>query len=283
MPGSHVRLPSFALRTAGIATGVAVHALFAVTVYYLFVFLQGTPPRPGHASLALDAVLALQFGVIHTVLLLPGTRKRLERVIPSAFYGLFFCTVTCATLLVAMAYWQVGSWAVWELSGWANVAMQALWYGSWAALFYSLSLMGGFGYQTGWVPWWAWLHGRPAPRRKFEPHGAFLLLRHPVYLSLLGLVWCTPHMTVDRALLVTIWTLYVFVGSYCKERRLIHYLGDTYRQYQAEVPGYPGMLMGPLARRRFTTAEVATLPAGVIRVAAAQSQHANEQSQPVQG
>jgi hypothetical protein len=29
---------------------------------------------------------------------------------------------------------------------------------------------------------------------------------------------------------------------------LQHYLGPTYREYQARVPGYPGMILGPLAR-----------------------------------
>jgi protein-S-isoprenylcysteine O-methyltransferase Ste14 len=74
------------------------------------------------------------------------------------------------------------------------------------------------------------------------------LLRHPVYLGFLGLVWFVPCMTIDRATLTAVWTVYVFVGSYLKDRRMVHYLGMSYRQYQAEVPGYPLMLAGPLGR-----------------------------------
>jgi hypothetical protein len=33
-----------------------------------------------------------------------------------------------------------------------------------------------------------------------------------------------------------------------KDRRMEHYLGTTYRRYQAEVPGFPGMPFGPLTR-----------------------------------
>jgi protein-S-isoprenylcysteine O-methyltransferase Ste14 len=73
-------------------------------------------------------------------------------------------------------------------------------------------------------------------------------MRHPVYLSFLGLIWFVPTVTLDRALLIAVWTVYVFVGSYLKDRRLQHYLGPTYREYQARVPGYPGMIAGPLAR-----------------------------------
>jgi hypothetical protein len=55
-------------------------------------------------------------------------------------------------------------------------------------------------------------------------------------------------MTADRAILTAVWTAYVFVGSYLKDRRLLYYVGEPYRRYLAEVPGYPGMVAGPLGR-----------------------------------
>jgi hypothetical protein len=55
-------------------------------------------------------------------------------------------------------------------------------------------------------------------------------------------------MTIDHALLTGTWTLYIFVGSVLKDRRLEFYLRDDYREYAARVPGYPGMPFGPLAR-----------------------------------
>jgi hypothetical protein len=55
-------------------------------------------------------------------------------------------------------------------------------------------------------------------------------------------------MTIDRAVLTGVWTVYVFVGSYLKDRRMVHYLGTPYLEYQSQVPGYPLMLAGPLGR-----------------------------------
>ncbi|MEI7781782.1 MAG: hypothetical protein WCJ18_07640, partial [Planctomycetota bacterium] len=43
---------------------------------------------------------------------------------------------------------------------------------------------------------------------------------------------------------------YIFVGSALKDGRLVHFMGDTYRDYQARVPGYPGVGFGPLGRVR---------------------------------
>jgi len=59
----------------------------------------------------------------------------------------------------------------------------------------------------------AWLRGREARRDWPEPRGVYRVLRHPIYLSFLGLVWLTPAMTPDRALLTAVWTVYIFVGS----------------------------------------------------------------------
>ena len=57
-------------------------------------------------------------------------------------------------------------------------------------------------------------------------------------------------MTLDHALLTGIWTIYIFIGSWLKDRRLEFYLGETYREYETRVPGYPFMTWGPLGLRR---------------------------------
>ena len=118
---------------------------------------------------------------------------------------------------------------------------------TWIALFHSLAL-NGLGYQTGLKPWWCWVRRRRLPPRKFREAGAFRVMRHPVYLSFLGLIWFTPTVTLDRAVLIALWTGYVFVGSWLKDRRLTFFMGAAYREYQSRVPGYPGMLAGPLGR-----------------------------------
>ncbi len=236
-------------RAAGIGFGVATHALFAVTVVFLYRFLEATERDHPVGSLLTDVVLALQFSLLHSALLHPAVRSRLTRWIGPPFYGCFFCVATCLQLLVTFAFWQRSEVVVWRLDGVPQSLMQAGFLVSWVLLFYSLYLS-GLGWQTGLTPWWAWVRNRPAPRRSFDPCGAYRLLRHPVYLSFGGLLWFTPVMTLDHALLTGIWTTYIFVGSWLKDRRLERFIGDDYRSYMARVPGYPFILLGPLARVR---------------------------------
>ncbi len=68
-------------------------------------------------------------------------------------------------------------------------------------------------------------------------------------------------MTLDHAVLTAVWTAYIFYGSTLKDRRLVHYLGNTYREYARRVPGYPLVMVGPLGRwNHIEMASVATVP-----------------------
>jgi hypothetical protein len=182
------------------------------------------------------------------LLLLPATRTRIEQLLPGALHGVLFTVVTCLSLLLLIHAWQPSGFLLWHVTGIAALAIHAAYLLSWVGLLYSV-LLTGAGFQTGWTPFWAWLRGAPVPRRRFEVRGAYRWLRHPVYLSFLGLVWFTPVVTGDRALFIGLMTAYVFIGSHLKDCRLVYYLGHTYREYEMRVPGYPVIGLGPLGRR----------------------------------
>ena len=177
-----------------------------------------------------DGFLALQFAVVHSLILLPAMRSRISQLMPSQLYGSVFAVATCATLWPMFLFWRASTHTLWEATGWAGVTIQACFYLSWVALFLSLRIS-GFGYQTGWTQWLYWYRREPLPRRPLSVNGPYRWMRHPAYLSFMGLIWFTPHMTADHAILTATWTAYIFVGSYLKDRRLLFYTGDAYRNY----------------------------------------------------
>ena len=235
-------------RLIGFSFGIGTQAVLAVTVVGLFSFLRyGTVPGTGSWMLV-DTLLALQFAVPHSVLLHPATRRRLRAVISAEFYGAFFCVCTCISLLLIFRFWRSTHSVVWDLYGIGAQFMIGAFCLSWAGMLYSIGLT-GFGFQTGWTQWRHWYRSEKLPRRDFEVRGVYRVMRHPVYLGFLGLIWFTPQMTVDHALLAGIWTIYIGLGSMLKDQRLLFYLGDSYRVYMEQVAGYPMLISGPLARR----------------------------------
>lgn len=248
-------IPERIRRIGGIAYGFGNQLLFLITVWYLFWFLRDGSVSNRHDHWIIrDCALALAFAVAHSVMLVPATRKKLTAWIPNAFYDSTFCIVTCTSLLLLFFQWRPSETVLWQLTGAAAAMTRLAFYACWCALFYSLALT-GLGYQNGWTPFYYWLRRQKPPRREFKPRGAYKLVRHPVYLSFLGLVWFTPQMTLDHAALTAIWTAYIFYGSFLKDRRLEGFVGEPYRQYQRRVPGYPLVPCGPLARRPESTVE----------------------------
>jgi len=235
------------LRLMGFTFGIVTQALFAFTVVGLFAFLR-YGPVPGTQSWPLiDTLLALQFAIPHSLLLHPITRSRLRSVIAAEFYSAFFCICTCVSLLLIFRYWRSTNSVIWDLHGTGATYMTAAFYCSWAWMLYSISLT-GLGFQTGWTQWQYWYREEKLPRRDFTARSLYCYMRHPVYLGFLGLIWFTPTMTADHALLTGVWTIYIAIGSVLKDQRLSFYLGDSYRLYMQKVAGYPLMTAGPLAK-----------------------------------
>lgn len=242
-PTTTITLP----RILGYAFGVGTQLLFLCTAYQLFLFLRGPLSVSEHFHPLRDGVLALFFAWPHSLLLLPAVQKWLKTYVHPQMMGCVHCVATCISLLVLFPLWSVSRDGLWELHGWPAMLMQLGFYGSWAALLLSL-WQSGMGYQTGLLPWLYWVRGKKSPRREMNTSGAFRIMRHPVYLSFLGLIWFTPHMTWDHVILTTVWTLYIYFGSYMKDRRLLHYIGQPYREYAQRVPGFPVIGLGVLGK-----------------------------------
>ena len=175
----------------GFVFGIGTQALFAMTVVGLFSFLR-FGQIPGTASWVLvDALLALQFAIPHSVLLHSKTRARLRSVISTEMYGAFFCLCTCVSLLIILRYWRSTSSVVWDLDGIAATGMTGAFYCAWIWMLYSISLT-GFGYQTGWTQWQYWYRGEKLPRRDFESRSLYRVMRHPVYLLAVNVALLLP-------------------------------------------------------------------------------------------
>lgn len=230
-----------------IVLGLSAQAAFQLLVLTLIWFMQFGAAAPAGAdawwwpaALGFDALLVLGFGLPHSLLLLPPVRRWMAARVPGQLVGSIYCWVSCLSLWLLMAAWQPIGGVLWAAEGPARWTVLALAGCCWLLLGYSMWIS-GFGWQTGWTPFHAWLRRRADPPRPFRPRSLYRWFRHPIYLSFLLVTWMVPVMTAGHLVLSLGFTVYIAAGCIAKDRRLLGYCGEDYRRYMAAVPGFPGL------------------------------------------
>ncbi len=250
VPLDRTRTDSYHLtRVCGIVFGIGTQLLFCWTVVQLFLFLRYGGTHSYRNGLMADCILSVGFALPHSLLLAPPIQARMKIWMPAGLMGCVHCSVTCITLLWLFQCWSLNSTSLWKATGYIEMAILLGFYGSWIALFYSLYIT-GMGYQTGLTQWWYWFRRQRSPKREFVESGLYRWMRHPIYMSFLGLIWFTPNMTLDHAVLTGIWTAYIYLGSFAKDQRMLRFVGAEYRAYAARVTGLPLIGFGPLRRMK---------------------------------
>ncbi|MEW5940503.1 MAG: isoprenylcysteine carboxylmethyltransferase family protein, partial [Chloroflexota bacterium] len=74
---------------------------------------------------------------------------------------------------------------------------------------------------------------KPAP---LVTRGLYRLVRHPLYSAGLMILWFSPQATVNSFTLYLGATIYILVGAYFEERKLLREFGEAYAEYKSHTP-----------------------------------------------
>lgn len=246
-----------AARGAALLTysGVA-YALFLGTIGYFFLFVAGvlvpkTVDRgsgPLGPTVLVDLVLLLLFGLQHSTMARPSVKRRLARVVPQALERSTFVLVSGLVLLLVFWLWRPIPALLWYADGTsAIVARAALWGGVLLAVVstFVFSHTELFGLQQAYRH----LRGHAPTASGLRVPPLYRVVRHPMHLGMLIVLWATPVMTAGHLLFALGMTAYVLVGIHFEERDLIRMFGEGYRAYRREVPA-----LIPFLRPRITRA-----------------------------
>ena len=79
-----------------------------------------------------------------------------------------------------------------------------------------------------------------APRAEGESKlvvkGLYRSMRHPLYTFGLLFIWLSPVMTLNMLVMYISATVYILIGAYFEERKLLREFGDAYAVYKKETP-----------------------------------------------
>ncbi|GAB3032645.1 methanethiol S-methyltransferase [Bowmanella dokdonensis] len=243
--------------------GLLSYGLFFVTFLYSIGFvgnlwvphsIDSTPTQPLAMALLTNLALLTLFAVQHSGMARPAFKRWLTRYIPEAAERSTYVLLSTLCLALLMYGWSPMGGTLWQMdSQWARCLMHSLYLASWGLLLYATFLINHFDLFGLRQVWAAFRRRQPAPLRFVTPT-LYRIVRHPIYVGWLGIVWFTPTMTVTHALFAAGATAYILVGIKLEEKDLED-AHPEYAQYKRKVPA----LIPSLRRRLQKTRPVATV------------------------
>ena len=188
------------------------------------------------------AGLMLIYGLFHSITAALGFKEWLQSLLGErlflGIYRLFYSVISTLLLLPIMAYVAANPGnTVWRVDlpyTFILLIIQGL-----GALGLLISILQIDGMRfLGLRQFFAYLNGDPLPlpAEPLQKLGVYGLVRHPLYLFSMMALWSTPIMTEASFGFVLGISLYFIFGSLWEEHKLRQLFGETYSEYQKEVP-----------------------------------------------
>jgi protein-S-isoprenylcysteine O-methyltransferase Ste14 len=185
-------------------------------------------------SLLLDAGLSLFFFLQHSGMVRRKFRRTLAKIMPEEYFAAIYAITSGVALLVVIHFWQEGALLFAAPPGLLRWSFRILFCLAIAGfLWCGMSLRNFDPFGAGPL---MYRHGSKQGPAPLTATGPYRLVRHPLYLLSIIMIWSCPDLTTDRLLFDLLWTGWIVVGTFLEERDLVETFGDSYREYQRRVP-----------------------------------------------
>ena len=226
-------------RSSFILFGVINIIVFHYAILRLWYFLYDTSSRGTSSSLALailwDSVLVLFFCLPHSLLLRSNWKSFFTKYLPKGLYESFYSLHACTAIILMDEFWINFGPGIYDFKGINFYLMFALNIASWLFMLWAMIATGLFR-QSGIEHWYLALRGRNVKNNLIKA-GPYKFCRHPIYAAFLAMIWMTPHMNADHLFLSLSWSLYIFIGAFLKDKRLMR--NKLYINYMESIPAFP--------------------------------------------
>ncbi|MCC6697042.1 MAG: DUF1295 domain-containing protein [Candidatus Hydrogenedentes bacterium] len=224
--------------------GVLTHMFFAISVAIMVRALYhglntGWGSFHGWTACIANALLVVQFPLIHSLMLTPWGHSLMAKAAPAGLgkdlAPTTYVLIASLQLMLAFVLWSPSGIVFIEPHGTMFWMLIPLYLASWTFLVKALT-DAGLGLQMGYMGWLSVVRGKRPDYGSFPTHGLFRVCRHPVYLGFALVLWTSPIVTLDGVLLACAWTFYCLVGPLFKQKRYAGWYGERFAQYCASVP-----------------------------------------------
>jgi len=239
-------------RWAVLIWGGLAYGLFVLSAVRFIGFVSGLAARnvdsgPGlgfWAALGFDLPLVLVLGLQHGLMSRSGFKRWWTRQVPPAAERATFVAAASLSLLLLVGQWRGVPDVIWHVAG--PLERAAIW----GAAAFGWTLVVGSTFMLdhletlGLRQVFCHFQGRSWRGRGLRSRWAYRFVRQPLLGGMLIGLWAAPTLTVGRALLAGLLTVFILVGLLLEERSPS---GETWEAYRDRVPPLD---TGQLGRRQ---------------------------------
>ncbi|MEL7117635.1 MAG: isoprenylcysteine carboxylmethyltransferase family protein, partial [Pseudomonadota bacterium] len=177
--------------------GVLVHTIFAAAVLAMIAAMyfgmsqsRGTVPWPW--AFGVNALLLLQFPLVHSLLLTRRGGKFLAQLVPGPHGGTLgtttYAIIASLQLLLLFAFWTPSGIIWWQAEGAAFAALLTAYAASWLLLL-KASFDAGAEVQSGALGWLSLMQNVKPQFPGMPTGGLFRVIRQPIYVAFALTTW----------------------------------------------------------------------------------------------
>ena len=238
-----------------LAYGTTAYAAFLAAFLYAVGFTANTGvpkgiddgnPVPYPEAIVVNALLLGLFAIQHSGMARKGFKAVVTTVIPKEMERSTYVLATCAALGVLYWQWRPMPDPIWSVeSGMGQTLIWALFAAGWAIVLLSTMMVHHFD-LFGLRQTWLAFTDAPYTNIGFRMPGFYRIVRHPIMVGFLIAFWAAPQMTEGHFFFSLMTMGYIFFAvKVLEERDLLREMGDSYRRYMRDVPGFVPRFSAP--------------------------------------
>lgn len=212
--------------------GALVFVLSLVSFLVVYELILSTPAPPSDGSVVpavlFNAGLFTVFALHHSVMARSGAKAWITRIVPPELERSLYVWIASLLFLAVCWLWTPLPGMAWNAGRELRVVLTLVQFVGVlltvrAAGMISVFELAGVRQAN---------HQRPV---EFKATGPFGLVRHPIYLGWILIVFATTPMTASKLLFAVLSSAYLLAAIPWEEASLIDAFGDKYRAYQRQV------------------------------------------------
>ena len=210
--------------------GALAFLLSLLSYAYVYMVRLGVP-APDNGHLARDAVFNVTlftiFALHHSIMARTGAKAWITRLTPPALERSIYVWIASLLFFAVCWLWRPLPGVIWQTQG-AGLVLYVVQVVGAVLTIAAARIVGVWELAGVKQP----DHTTPI---EFKADGPFAIVRHPIYLAWVLMVFATPVMTTSRMVFAVISTVYLAAAIPFEEASLVEAHGAKYLAYQREM------------------------------------------------